>query len=130
MKNRYTETICNALEQNKAALKKQFQESISECGVRFCFLDGLLPEESALEIYHAFPAADRMRFMHSTKEQKYTSKDSMYFVLTVSGCTSKDATSGTFTVQFTKCTCRTFISLLIACSAARATGSMTVVIRN
>ncbi|MEQ8352773.1 MAG: 2OG-Fe(II) oxygenase [Leptospiraceae bacterium] len=75
MKNRYTETICNALEQNKAALKKQFQESISECGVRFCFLDGLLPEESALEIYHAFPAADRMRFMNSTKEQKYTSKD-------------------------------------------------------
>lgn len=56
-------------------LAKDFADSASEVGVRYCALDDFLPVELAHRIHSAFPAPERMRLMKSFRETKYTSKD-------------------------------------------------------
>lgn len=69
------QTIVSSLQENKEFLKKQFKDSISEVGVRFCYLDQLLPEKIAYQIYESFPKKGQMRKMSSFREEKYTSKN-------------------------------------------------------
>jgi Rps23 Pro-64 3,4-dihydroxylase Tpa1-like proline 4-hydroxylase len=71
----FAKTIVNSLEKNKDTLKKQFMESSLEVGVRYCYLDQLLPEKTAYEIFESFPKKEEMRKMSSFREEKYTSKN-------------------------------------------------------
>lgn len=70
-----SEMIANSLEKNKDILKKKFNESKNEVGVRYCFLDNLLAETVAMEIFNLFPEQKQMRKMSSFREKKYTSKN-------------------------------------------------------
>ncbi|AXR66174.1 2OG-Fe(II) oxygenase [Leptospira mayottensis] len=56
-------------------LKKNFQNSINEVGIRYCYLDDLLPEEIAQKIYSVFPKKNEMRFMDNFREKRYASKN-------------------------------------------------------
>lgn len=68
------ELIVRKLEENKENLQLTFEESINEVGVRYCFVDDLLPGNIAQTISKAFPKPDSMRLMDSFREKKYTSK--------------------------------------------------------
>lgn len=74
MNNKLVEIIVSRLEGQESELARQFADSASEVGVRYCVTDDLLPAELASEVYQAFPPADTMRLMKSFREQKYTSK--------------------------------------------------------
>lgn len=63
------------LSSHKSELKEKFQRSFEEVGVRYCYLDGLLPLEVANQIHNVFPKKEEMRFMNSFREKKYTSKN-------------------------------------------------------
>ncbi|WP_245667214.1 2OG-Fe(II) oxygenase [Leptospira tipperaryensis] len=67
--------ILSKLSSKKEELKRDFQESIHEVGVRYCFLENLLPEEIANRIQTVFPKKHEMRLMDSFREKKYTSKN-------------------------------------------------------
>ncbi|PJZ58165.1 2OG-Fe(II) oxygenase [Leptospira barantonii] len=67
--------IHSKLKSNLSGLKANFQNSVHEVGVRYCYLDDLLPNEIANMIYSVFPKKDEMRLMDSFRERKYTSKD-------------------------------------------------------
>lgn len=74
MRELLTKFIVSNLQKKKELLKDQFEKSRNLVGVRHCFLDGLLPEEMALQISNAFPDYSVMRSMQSFRERKYTSK--------------------------------------------------------
>lgn len=61
--------ILEKLEQNKEVLKKQFDQTKAEIG--YFFLDDLLPESLALEIYNVFPKSEQMVLKKSIRENKY-----------------------------------------------------------
>lgn len=63
--------ILNSLEKNKDKLISDFNESKSKIG--HFYLDNLLPETIALEIFKAFPKAEAMVLKRSLKEFKYVS---------------------------------------------------------
>lgn len=52
-----------------------FENSSAEVGVRYCYVDNLLPEEVVKNIYNAFPDSSKMRLMDSFRERKFTSKN-------------------------------------------------------
>jgi Rps23 Pro-64 3,4-dihydroxylase Tpa1-like proline 4-hydroxylase len=54
---------------NKTNLKKQFDAS--KYAIGYFFLDDLLPNEIALEIYNAFPSPEAMVLKKSLRENKY-----------------------------------------------------------
>ncbi|TGN18796.1 2OG-Fe(II) oxygenase [Leptospira idonii] len=72
--NELVQLIVQRLEKSKAELKNFFLNSNKEVGVRYCYLDDLLPDSIAREIYNRFPTKEKMRFMSSFREKKYTSK--------------------------------------------------------
>ncbi len=51
-----------------------FAASTSEVGVRYAYIDDLLPDELARRIADAFPPEHEMRLMNSFREKKFTSK--------------------------------------------------------
>ncbi|EQA54351.1 2OG-Fe(II) oxygenase [Leptospira kmetyi] len=67
--------IHSKLKSNLSDLKANFQNSVREVGVRYCYLDDLLPNEIANRIDSVFPKKNEMRLMDSFREKKYTSKD-------------------------------------------------------
>lgn len=69
------DTIVRRLESEEVVLRKSFEKSVSEVGVRYCAIDNLLPIEIAQRIQDSFPSVDQMRLMDSFRERKYTSKD-------------------------------------------------------
>lgn len=73
--NFIADLIAKSLTKNKDELKRMFESSIDKVGVRYCYLDNLLPENLALEIYNCFPEKEKMRMMSSFRERKYTSKN-------------------------------------------------------
>lgn len=68
------ELILNSLQSRQETLAAAFEASAEKVGVRFVAIDDLLPESVAVQISHAFPAADDMRLMDSFRERKFTSK--------------------------------------------------------
>jgi Rps23 Pro-64 3,4-dihydroxylase Tpa1-like proline 4-hydroxylase len=66
--------ILERLKQEESALAEMFQRSATEVGVRYCFVDDLLPPALAERIYQAFPQPEAMRLMDSFREKKFTSK--------------------------------------------------------
>ena len=73
MQQKLAEQILNRLEKDAEKIRQDF---LSDKGVltRFTAIDDLLPEETAMEIYNAFPSTDKMRLLKSFRELKYTSK--------------------------------------------------------
>jgi Rps23 Pro-64 3,4-dihydroxylase Tpa1-like proline 4-hydroxylase len=74
MKSEILELIVSRLECQEESLRRQFLDSANEVGVRYCYVDDLLPAEMANAIYRAFPGVESMRLMDSFREKKYTSK--------------------------------------------------------
>ncbi|KAA1288361.1 2OG-Fe(II) oxygenase [Leptospira interrogans] len=66
--------IIDCLTKYKLELKDKFESSIQEVGVRYCYLDDLLPDSIANRICSVFPDKVNMRLMSSFRERKYTSK--------------------------------------------------------
>ena len=66
--------IVARLESAETALKRAFEASRSEVGVRYCAIDDLLPEAVVRQIHERFPEPQFMRQMDSFREKKYTSK--------------------------------------------------------
>lgn len=79
--------IVKSLNDNKIELKRMFKSSVDKVGVRYCYLDNLLPENLALQIYNCFPEKEKMREMSSFREKKYTSKNFDQFNLLLSDVT-------------------------------------------
>jgi Rps23 Pro-64 3,4-dihydroxylase Tpa1-like proline 4-hydroxylase len=75
MKNELIKLIVDRLKQKKLDAAALFSESIGDVGVRYSFIDDLLPNDLALKISNAFPCPDQMRLMSSFREKKYTSKN-------------------------------------------------------
>jgi Rps23 Pro-64 3,4-dihydroxylase Tpa1-like proline 4-hydroxylase len=67
--------IVERLTESASLLKTQFSQSVVDVGVRYCFVDDLLPLDVATQIYNLFPSVDEMRLMRSFREVKYTSKN-------------------------------------------------------
>ena len=65
----YSELIYNSLLQKKDELIKQYKQTTD--GIGYFYLDNLLPEELAMEIYKAFPRAEEMVLKKSIREDKY-----------------------------------------------------------
>lgn len=65
----YAELILQSLNENKEQLKKQYASSKNQIG--YFFIDDLLPEELALELYKSFPNASEMVLKKSIREDKY-----------------------------------------------------------
>lgn len=65
----YAELIYASLLQNKETLKQQYDSSRNQIG--YFFLDDLLPEELALEIFAKFPKPEEMVLKKSIREDKY-----------------------------------------------------------
>ncbi|MCG2610999.1 2OG-Fe(II) oxygenase [Flavobacterium sp. SM15] len=61
--------ILEKLEQNKEVLQNQF--NLSKEGIGYFFLDDLLPESLAMEIYSVFPKPQEMVLKKSIRENKY-----------------------------------------------------------
>lgn len=67
-RNDYAVQICRKLEQSKAALQAEFSQPKR---ISSFYLDHLLDEEAAQEIYAAFPDEQQMRELKSLREHKY-----------------------------------------------------------
>ena len=74
MNKKLVNLIREKLKSESLTLSEKFQESSRHVGVRYVAIDDLLPIELCNEIYLKFPKVDKMRFMSSFREQKYTSK--------------------------------------------------------
>lgn len=74
MKLQLAQYISAQLEEQANRLRDQFVSSVHAVGVRYAFLDDLLPTSWASDIHGCFPAGESMRFMSSFREKKYTSK--------------------------------------------------------
>jgi len=73
--NELASLIVQRLALNSETLAKSFQNSASEVGVRYLAIDDLLPDDICHNIYNRFPTLDKMRYMSSFRERKYTSKN-------------------------------------------------------
>ena len=62
--------ICDQLTKNRVVLKNQFLKSKATIG--YFFIDDLLPEELALEIYNKFPTTDKAVRKKNLREFKFT----------------------------------------------------------
>ncbi len=65
--------ICAKLSDNGSLLKKQFLDHRQQVAGYF-LIDDLLPTEIAQAIYQSFPEVEKMRFMDTFRERKYTYK--------------------------------------------------------
>lgn len=65
----YSDLIYNRLLQNKEILKKQYDQSKTAIG--YFFIDEVLPDNIALEVYNAFPKPEDMVLKKSLREDKY-----------------------------------------------------------
>lgn len=68
-RNEYATLIFQSLAKNKEQLKTQFTSAKNQIG--YFFIDDLLPEELALELYDSFPKASEMVLKKSIREDKY-----------------------------------------------------------
>jgi len=68
-RNEYATLIFQSLAKNKEQLKTQFSSAKNQIG--YFFIDDLLPEELALELYDSFPKASEMVLKKSIREDKY-----------------------------------------------------------
>lgn len=66
---RLAEIIYKKIDDNKAILSKQFAASKDAIG--YLFIDDLLPEEIAVELYKVFPKKEEMVLKKSIKEDKF-----------------------------------------------------------
>ena len=66
---KYSALIYNKIEENKEKLREQFSGSSNKIG--YFFIDDLLPEDVANEIYNAFPKPEEMVLKKSIREDKY-----------------------------------------------------------
>ena len=73
MKELYVQMILERLEREPAAIKEDF-ETPKGVATKFTALDDLLPHAEAEKLAAAFPASQRMRFLDTFREKKYTSK--------------------------------------------------------
>lgn len=69
-RNEIAAIILAKLESNKAHLEKQFLSSKDKIG--YFFIDDVLPQELALEIYNKFPNSDESVMRKSLREYKFT----------------------------------------------------------
>lgn len=69
------EIIEKKLSSEETFLREQFLSSLPDVGVRFCYVDDLLPLDVVREIYQRFPETSEMRLMSSFRETKFTSKN-------------------------------------------------------
>lgn len=74
-KQQLVEIICSRLMQEADNMRSLFKRSKDDIGVRYTFIDDLLPTEVALSVAAAFPPVSNMRLMDSFREKKYTSKN-------------------------------------------------------
>ena len=65
----YSELIYNSIFKKKQELTEQYNKTA--VGIGYFYLDNLLPEELALEIYKAFPDSQEMVLKKSIREDKY-----------------------------------------------------------
>jgi Rps23 Pro-64 3,4-dihydroxylase Tpa1-like proline 4-hydroxylase len=70
-----TQLVLGRLESESERLREQFNDSISQVGVRYCTVENLLPVEIATQIHAVFPAAKQMRLLSSFRERKHTAKN-------------------------------------------------------
>jgi Rps23 Pro-64 3,4-dihydroxylase Tpa1-like proline 4-hydroxylase len=75
MKDEIVNLVVAKLVEQEKLLSSQFKSPSVDIGVRYCFVDDLLPAELAILIYQAFPEVESMRFMKSFRERKFTSKN-------------------------------------------------------
>ncbi len=68
-RNKFAEIIYKKVNDNKALLSKQFEESKGKIG--YFVLDNLLPEEIVLKLHKIFPEQDQMVLKKSIKEDKF-----------------------------------------------------------
>lgn len=61
--------ICRKIESEATALQQQFSASKDKIG--YCYLDDLLPEEFARQLYAVFPKREEMVHKKSLREDKY-----------------------------------------------------------
>lgn len=73
-KNEIVDLIVARLQSEKSRAADMFSASADKVGVRHCYIENLLPESLAKEIYRAFPKMEQMRLMSSFRERKFTSK--------------------------------------------------------
>jgi Rps23 Pro-64 3,4-dihydroxylase Tpa1-like proline 4-hydroxylase len=73
MKERFVQLILERLERDAESIKADF-ETAKGVPTKFAAIDDLLPVEDANHIAAAFPASEKMRFLDSFREKKYTSK--------------------------------------------------------
>jgi Rps23 Pro-64 3,4-dihydroxylase Tpa1-like proline 4-hydroxylase len=69
------ELIRSRIDGESGKLTESFTNSAQQVGVRYTFIDDLLPTDLALSIAAAFPPVTNMRLMDSFREKKYTSKN-------------------------------------------------------
>lgn len=74
-KQQLVEIICSRLMQEADNMRSLFKRSKDDIGVRYTFIDDLLPTDVALSVAAAFPPVSKMRLMDSFREKKYTSKN-------------------------------------------------------
>jgi Rps23 Pro-64 3,4-dihydroxylase Tpa1-like proline 4-hydroxylase len=73
-KDHLIKMIAQNLEEHFEQIQHQWN-SVHLCQTRYFYLDDVLPQEIAHEIYRAFPPKEKMRFLHSLREKKWTSKN-------------------------------------------------------
>ena len=66
--------ILERLERDAAAIRADFARPRGGPRSRFATIDGLLPDDTARQVFAAFPRPDEMRLLSSFREKKYTSK--------------------------------------------------------
>ena len=66
--------IVKRIEREFARFQKEFQNDAHGLPTRFCAIDDVFPDDIAREIYEKFPAVEKMRFVDSFRERKYTFK--------------------------------------------------------
>jgi Rps23 Pro-64 3,4-dihydroxylase Tpa1-like proline 4-hydroxylase len=67
--------IVKRLQNEKENASRLFEQSIHEVGVRYSYIEDLLPQATALAIYNAYPKPEEMRLISSFREKKFTSKN-------------------------------------------------------
>src|SRR5215213_8673004 len=73
MKEELVKLILERLEKDAEVIKADFHAA-KGVRTRFTAIDDFFPEETARNIYEAFPPRDKMRLLDSFREKKYTSK--------------------------------------------------------
>lgn len=73
MREKLVNLISERLDRDAEKISRDFQTNKGIL-TKFTVIDDLLPEDTALEIYQAFPSPEKMRLLKSFRENKYTSK--------------------------------------------------------